>query len=159
MHPWQRELLGELLLTYGPCGQEDAVREICRRELEPFVDDLWVDGAGNVVGSRRGSGSIDGAAPHPTIRVTAHMDELSMLVKRVSDSGELAISPLGTMYPSNFGLVPVAILGDQETVIGVLTVGSEHTHPRARRRTRGSRISDQTRRRPDCGLRGRLDHL
>jgi len=29
------ELLKELLSTYGPCGQEDAVRDVCRRELDP----------------------------------------------------------------------------------------------------------------------------
>ena len=53
-----RDLLQELLNTYGPGGQEDAVREICRRELETVADQLWVDAAGNVVGLIRG-----GAAP------------------------------------------------------------------------------------------------
>ena len=28
-------LLQELLWTYGPCGQEDAVRDVCARELNP----------------------------------------------------------------------------------------------------------------------------
>src|SRR5579884_3309803 len=44
------EVLQELLWTYGPCGQEDAVRDVCGRELEPFVDDMWVDDAGNLIG-------------------------------------------------------------------------------------------------------------
>ena len=34
-----RGLSSELLTAYGPCGQEDAVRDICRRELEPLVDE------------------------------------------------------------------------------------------------------------------------
>jgi len=34
----RRDLLQNLLWAYGPGGQEDAVRDICRRELEPFVD-------------------------------------------------------------------------------------------------------------------------
>ena len=29
-----------LLWTSGPCGQEEAVRDICRRELENHVDEL-----------------------------------------------------------------------------------------------------------------------
>jgi putative aminopeptidase FrvX len=119
-----RDLLQELLWTYGPCGQEDAVRDVCRRELEHFVDNLWVDPAGNLVGLVRGSRSDDGA---PAIRVMAHMDELSMLVKRVEPDGSLHLTPLGTMYPSNFGLGPVAVLGDRETLRGVLSLGSEHT--------------------------------
>jgi putative aminopeptidase FrvX len=41
----RRDLLQELLRAYGPGGQEDAVREVCRRELEPVVDETWVDRA------------------------------------------------------------------------------------------------------------------
>jgi putative aminopeptidase FrvX len=43
-------LLKELLWAYGPCGQEDEVRAVCARELEPVVDDMWTDDAGNLVG-------------------------------------------------------------------------------------------------------------
>ncbi len=32
------ELLQELLWAYGPCGQEDAVRDICQRELTSYVE-------------------------------------------------------------------------------------------------------------------------
>jgi putative aminopeptidase FrvX len=120
-HDFSRALLEELLSAYGPCGQEDMVREVCRRELEPVVDEAWVDEAGNLVGLIRGT---DGA---PATRVMAHMDELSMLVKRVGSDGTLHLTQLGTMYPGNFGLGPVAILGDNETLCGVLTLGSEHT--------------------------------
>ncbi|MBV9641681.1 MAG: M20/M25/M40 family metallo-hydrolase [Mycobacteriaceae bacterium] len=131
----RRELLQELLWTYGPCGQEHAVREVCRRELEPLVDELWVDPAGNLVGlfhgSRsKGGGGDDGA---PVTRVMAHMDELSMLVKRVEPDGTLHVTPLGVMYPANFGLGPVAVLGDRQTLIGVLSLGSEHTTKESQR--------------------------
>ena len=118
---FSRDLLQELLSSYGPCGQEDAVREVCRREIDPRVDETWVDEAGNLVGLVRGTG--DAAAT----RVMAHMDELSMLVKRVESDGTLHLTQLGTMYPGNFGLGPVAMLGDNETLCGVLTLGSEHT--------------------------------
>jgi putative aminopeptidase FrvX len=134
-----RDLLQELLWTYGPCGQEDAVRDVCRRELEPFVDEMWVDQAGNLVGLIHGSsnnggndagsdnkGDRAGAGAQAT-RVMAHMDELAMLVKRVEPDGTLHLTPLGTMYPANFGLGPVAVLGDRQTLIGVLSLGSEHT--------------------------------
>ncbi|PRC45842.1 peptidase M42, partial [Mycobacterium sp. ITM-2017-0098] len=115
-------LLRELLTAYGPCGQEDEVRDICRRELEPVVDELWVDAAGNLVGLIKGWS--DDAV---TTRVMAHMDELSMIVKRVESDGTLHLSPLGTMYPGNFGLGPVAVLGRHETLCCQLTLGSEHT--------------------------------
>jgi putative aminopeptidase FrvX len=116
------ELLRELLWTYGPCGQEDAVRDVCRRELEPVVDESWVDEGGNLIGLIRGSEQSS-----PAVRVMAHMDELSMLVKRIAADGALHVTQLGTMYPGNFGLGPVAVLGGEETICGVLALGSEHT--------------------------------
>lgn len=138
-------LLQELLWSYGPCGQEDAVRAVCARELQPLVDDMWVDGAGNLIGYIAADGSFDAATAdhrHRTTatpglgaatRVMAHMDELSMLVKRVEPDGTLHVTQLGTMYPGNFGLGPVAVLGAQETFTAVLTLGSEHTTQESQR--------------------------
>jgi putative aminopeptidase FrvX len=134
-------LLQELLWAYGPCGQEDAVRAVCARELRALVDDMWIDEAGNLIGY---IGAADGlgddamandrrrrsaatASSGAATRVMAHMDELSMLVKRVEPDGSLHLTQLGTMYPGNFGLGPVAVLGDHQTLTAVLTLGSEHT--------------------------------
>lgn len=125
MDPEDRDLLQELLHAYGPGGQEDEVRAICRRELEPLADEVSVDAAGNLVCLVRGSGEGSAAA----LRVVAHMDELSMIVKRVRDDGSLQLSQLGTMYPGNFGLGPLCVLGDAETLTAVLLLGSEHTTP------------------------------
>jgi putative aminopeptidase FrvX len=123
--PTDRDLLQELLHAYGPGGQEDEVREICCRELAPLVDDLHVDAAGNVVGLVGGSGE----ATAPVVRVMAHMDELAMIVKRVLPDGMLEVSQLGTMYPANFGLGALTVLGDTDTLTAVLLLGSEHTTP------------------------------
>ena len=135
------DLLQELLWTYGPCGQEEAVREVCARELQPFVDDMWTDDAGNLIGYiGAGDASDDQVAAHAHrhrsastagpgagTRVMAHMDELTMLVKRVESDGTLHLTQLGIMYPGNFGLGPVAVLGEHQTLTAVLTLGSEHT--------------------------------
>ena len=50
-----------------------------------------------------------------------------ILVKRVEADGTLHMTQLGVMYPGNFGLGPVALLGDHQTLTAVLTLGSEHT--------------------------------
>jgi putative aminopeptidase FrvX len=105
------------------------VREVCRRELAPVVDEAWVDEAGNLVGLVHGKDDDKRSAT----RVMAHLDELSMLVKRIEPDGTLHVTQLGTMYPANFGLGPVAVLGDRHTLIGVLAVGSEHTTKESRR--------------------------
>jgi putative aminopeptidase FrvX len=133
-------LLQELLWTYGPCGQEDAVRAVCARELQALVDDMWTDDAGNLIGyigaATPGAGDEPSShdhrhrltfGPSAATRVMAHMDELSMLVKRVELDGTLHLTELGVMYPGNFGLGPVAVLGEHQTLTAVLTLGSEHT--------------------------------
>lgn len=109
------ELLQELLWACGPSGQEDAVRDICRRELQPVVDESWIDEAGNLVGLIRADPQST-RTPRSAVRVMAHMDELSMLVKRIEPDGTLHLTPLDTMYPGNFGLGPVAIPGRHATV-------------------------------------------
>lgn len=138
-------LLQELLWAYGPCGQEADVRAVCARELQPVVDDMWVDDAGNLIGyiaaeppsDEAGRGhrfrSSPVAASATATRVMAHMDELSMLVKRVESDGTLHLTQLGTMYPGNFGLGPVAVLGEHQTLTAVLTLGSEHTTQESQR--------------------------
>src|SRR6202161_1029251 len=117
-HDSTDDLLQELLWTYGPCGQEEAVRTVCARELQPWVDDMWTDDAGNLIGyigvadaesrehRHRSSTISEGRAT----RVMAHMDELSMLVKRVETDGTLHMTQLGGMDPGNFGLGPVALV-------------------------------------------------
>jgi putative aminopeptidase FrvX len=124
------DLLQELLHAYGPGGQEDAVREVVLRELAGLVDESWTDEGGNVVGLLRAPAAAEGASP---VRLVAHLDELSMMVKRVQDDGSLHVTQLGMMYPGNFGLGPVAVLGDEEVLTGVLALGSEHTTVESRR--------------------------
>jgi putative aminopeptidase FrvX len=126
----RQELLQELLWACGPSGQEDAVRDICRRELEGCVDELRIDKAGNLVGLIRGRQPGDDS---DAVRVMTHMDELSMIVKRIDPDGTLHLSPLGTMYPGNFGLGPVSVLGDRQEFTGVLSLGSEHTTAESQR--------------------------
>jgi len=58
-------LLEDLLRTYGPVGQEDAVRDVVRRELAPLADETWVDAAGNLVALVRGSGMVVKYRPVP----------------------------------------------------------------------------------------------
>jgi len=116
----------ELVSARGPCGQEDEVRTVCQAYLQELCDETWVDRAGNAVGLLRGQASADQGA---AIRVMAHMDELSMVVKRINPDGTLRVNPLGGIYPGNFGQGPVEILGDGGILPGVLGAGPMHITP------------------------------
>ncbi len=115
-------LLQELVYARGPSGQEDEVRVVCERELEPLCDETHVDAAGNVIGLVRGS-----SPEAPAIRVMAHLDELALVVKRVNEDGTLRVNPLGGIYPASYGQGPVEVMADGGIIPGVLSVGPQHT--------------------------------
>ena len=119
----QLDLLQELTRAFGPCGQEDEVRAIGQRELGAWCERVWVDATENLVGFVPGRSSDDRRAVH----VMAHMDELSMIVKRIEPDGAMRVTPMGGMWPYNFGQGAVEVLGDARTVPGVLSAGSMHT--------------------------------
>ncbi|MBV4484530.1 M20/M25/M40 family metallo-hydrolase [Pseudomonas sp. SWRI153] len=117
-------LLSRLLMARGPGGQEDEVRAICLEELQRHCDEVWTDPAGNVIGLLKGR-QTDPDGKH-AVRIMGHMDEIAMVVKRVEPDGTLRVVALGGANPVNFGVCPVDILGDTQTLPGVLSFGSMH---------------------------------
>jgi putative aminopeptidase FrvX len=117
------DLLQSLINAKGPCGQEDEVRAVCKQQLQSLVDEIWIDAAGNLIGK------IKGSHPDPSqaVSLMVHMDELSLIVKRINEDGSLRVNPLGGIYPFNFGQGPVEIMGDKKHFSGILSFGCMHT--------------------------------
>jgi len=122
----QLALLEELLLARGPAGQEDEVRQICRRQLQQSCQAVWQDEAANLIGRIEATGMPREQAERRTTRIMAHQDEIAMVVKRIDDDGRLRVVALGGAYPVNFGMCPVDILGEREVVHGALSFGTMH---------------------------------
>lgn len=119
-----KELLQNLIEARGPCGEEQEVARVCREELGKICDEVTDDMAGNVTGViRAGHHKREDAPP---VFLMAHMDELSLIVKRVEDDGRLVVEPLGGLLPANCGQGPMEVLGEQGIVPGVLSFGSMH---------------------------------
>jgi hypothetical protein len=114
------DLLQSLIYARGPCGQEDEVREVCREQLLSLADEVWVDPAGNLIGK------VNGADSTKAVRVMVHMDEISMIVKRINEDGSLRVNALGGLFPFSMGQGPVDILGDYHSFTGILSFGSMH---------------------------------
>lgn len=83
------ELLKELTALHGPCGFEDDVAAFIAARLRGTVDTIEVDGAGNLIVTKKGS------KPGPKIVVAAHMDEVGFIVKKVEDNGLIRFEKLG----------------------------------------------------------------
>jgi putative aminopeptidase FrvX len=81
-------LLEELTNAPGPTGFEGPVRAIVRRELAPIAE-VETDGLGSLIAHL--AGPTDG----PRVMLAAHMDELGLLVRRVTPEGYLKFQTLG----------------------------------------------------------------
>lgn len=114
------KLLQALINARGPSGQEDEVLNLCQEVINPFVDEMWVDPAGNLIGKVNGTGDL---AP---IRLMVHMDEISMIVKKINPDGSLRVDPLGGLLPGSLGQTPVEILADKQILRGILSFGALH---------------------------------
>jgi putative aminopeptidase FrvX len=115
------QTLQSLLYARGPCGLENEVRALCKELMSGLVDELFEDEAGNVIGLTKGQNKA------PPLHIMVHMDEISLMVKRVEKDGRLKVIPLGGIYPFTFGQGPVEIMGDMEILPGILSNGPMHT--------------------------------
>ena len=94
------------------------MREYVRDAVERMGFWPSVDAKGNLI--------VD-LGEDPTILVTAHLDEIAMLVTEVLPHGGIKVRNLGGLHPWKLGEGPVHVLGLEETVDGVLGFGSVHT--------------------------------
>lgn len=113
------ELLRELTAIPGPPGQEQAVRDALIRHLGTLGYAHATDAKGNLL-VRLGTGK-------PKVVITAHMDEIAMIVRRVDADGRLAVGPMGGMFPWKLGEGPVQILASCGHLDGLLSLGCIHT--------------------------------
>jgi len=82
-------LLEELTNSDGPTGFEGPVRDIVRREFSSIGLEASTDGLGSVIGVMRGTSDA------PKIMVAAHLDEVGMMVRYITDDGFIKFQNLG----------------------------------------------------------------
>ena len=75
------ERLKTLSELYGVSGNETRVRAYLRKQAEPYADDITVDSIGNLYVHKCGEG--------PRVMLAAHMDEVGMIVRDITESGTL----------------------------------------------------------------------
>jgi tetrahedral aminopeptidase len=96
------ELLKKLIESDGPSGSEGDIREIIKKEIRPFVDELYTDRFGNLIGRKKGKGA--------NLMLVAHMDEVGVMVSHVDKDGKVFLSPIG-------GIEALAFLGERVRVV------------------------------------------
>lgn len=114
-------LLSSILITHSPSGDEDEINQILIPLFKQYCDECWRDDADNIVGVIRGE------KQNSPIRVFAHKDEISAIVKRIEADGRLVLTGLGDARPWRYGEGPMDVLAEGKIITGILCVGSSHT--------------------------------
>ena len=120
------ELMKQLCALPGPSGCEDAVREFVLEKVKPFADEIKTDAIGNVMVFRKGKKALE----RPVV-LCAHMDEVGVIIKKITDDGMLKFGFVGGVDPRVVIGRPVRF-GDVQGVIGIKAV---HLTTAAERRT------------------------
>lgn len=104
----------------GAPGNEHAVRQFMRKELEKYADDIVQDRLGGIFGVKRG------AEDDPVVMVAGHMDEVGFMVTAITDQGMVRFQPLGGWWNQVLLAQRVHIITDYGPVVGV--IGSVPPH-------------------------------
>ncbi len=113
-------LLKRLSETPGPSGQEQKVREVIIEEIKPYCRELREDALGNLIAK---VGAEDGYR----VGVLAHMDEVGLIVTKISDSGLLGFELVGIVDESSLVGCEVDILTSEGKLVrGVIGNKSRH---------------------------------
>lgn len=111
-------LLKRLTEASGVSGNEREVRSIIIDEIKDFVDDLKVDKLGNIIVFKEGKKNSK------KLMITAHMDEVGLMVTDIDDKGFIKFTTVGGIDKRILVSKPV-IVGDNK-IPGV--IGSKPIH-------------------------------
>ena len=84
------DLLKELCVLNGVSGEEDQVRDFIRAQAAPHADSIRTDALGNLIVLKKGRKSTGNR-----LMLCAHMDEVGVIVTRITDEGFLKFDFVG----------------------------------------------------------------
>lgn len=108
------ETIKKLVEAYGPSGHEEQVRALILGLIGGLADEISVDALGNVIAWRH-SGK-EGALK---VMLSAHMDEIGLMVTHVDKNGFLRFTPIGGLFPNTLHGNRVRFADGTIGVIGV----------------------------------------
>lgn len=112
------DLIYELVQIPGPTGQEGRVANRLKELLEEHVDEVNIDGMGNLIARKKGT---EGKR---SLAVAAHLDQVTMAVLKVDEY--VWFDKLGWIDFRTLPGTPVLILGAERDVPGVVCSTSAH---------------------------------
>ena len=122
------DVLEKLSNASGVTGREDKVRDLLKQYLKPHVDEIREDKLGNLIALKKGK---QGA---PTLMVTAHMDEVGLMVKNIKKKGFLQFTKIGGIDDRVLFAQKVVVHTDKGDLKGVVGAKPIHIQDDAQRK-------------------------
>lgn len=111
-------LLKLLTEASGVSGNEKEVRDLIISQIKDYVDDIRIDKLGNLIVYKKGKRNEN------TLMVTAHMDEVGLMVTDIDSSGLLKFIPVGGIDKRILVSKPVTV--GENKLMGV--IGAKPIH-------------------------------
>jgi putative aminopeptidase FrvX len=126
-------ILKQLSEAFGPSGYEGAARQIILDAIRQRVDSYEVDALGNLIALKRSRGAPVAGGQSPRVMVSAHMDEVGIMVTHADKDGLLHFSTVGGLGARVLLAQPV-VLGDDRLpgVIGLKPIHLQEQSERER---------------------------
>ena len=88
-----KDTIKKLVEMCGPSGAEDQVRAWIRSEIEGLADEVRTDTMGNLIALKKGDGT------GLKVMLSAHMDEIGVIVSYIDEKGFVSVNPIGGVRP------------------------------------------------------------
>ncbi|TCS83523.1 M42 family metallopeptidase [Tepidibacillus fermentans] len=112
------QMLKELTEAPGVPGNEGPAREVMRKYISPYADEVFTDHLGSLIARKGDKG--------PKILIAGHLDEVGFMVTRITDEGFLKFQPLGGWWEQVMLAQRVTVHTRKGEVIGI--IGSKPPH-------------------------------
>ncbi|WHY76412.1 M42 family metallopeptidase [Neobacillus sp. WH10] len=113
-------MLKDLTDAKGIPGNEREVREVMKKYIEPFADELTTDGLGSLIAKKVGKSG------GPKIMVAGHLDEVGFMVTQIDDKGFLRFQTVGGWWGQVMLAQRVTVVTRKGDVTGI--IGSKPPH-------------------------------
>ncbi|RBW71521.1 M42 family metallopeptidase [Bacillus taeanensis] len=114
------QMLKDLTDANGIPGNEREPREVMKKYIEPFADEILMDNLGSIIAKK--TGHPDG----PKIMVAGHLDEIGFMVTQIDEKGFLRFQTVGGWWEQVMLAQRVTIMTRKGDIPGV--IGSKPPH-------------------------------
>lgn len=109
-----KDILLDILAIPSPSGNEQLLTKRFAEYMAPIVDDVTIDTIGNAIAYKKGNGR------GKRVMITAHADEVAMMVTYIDDNGFVHFQEVGAIDTNILSEQMVEIHHGNEVVAGII---------------------------------------